>query len=175
MERSYKIMFICLAMLLSISESKATEKLTKIYVYGFSSSFNDSTIFLTDLMELDSVWINTKTKFLYGRDIYSQQLKDYIQGKGVSTPTCVVSYADTRNEAEKKYIKLRDKYTNKKEGNYTIKYIGNKEFQFKAVSAVGDPNVTTNIGLKEEKAIKQKLKTQKKQKNLEDKSTKVSN
>ena len=34
----------------------AANKRTKLYMYGVVTSFNDSTIYFTDIMEIDSVW-----------------------------------------------------------------------------------------------------------------------
>jgi hypothetical protein len=165
MAKGYNILFFCLSMLFVVNTASATEKPTKLYVYGFSASFNDSTIYFTDIMELDSAWINSKTKFLYGRNVYSSQLKDYLQANGVDTPTCIISYATTRKKAEKKYMKLRSKYTSKKQGNYIIKYITTTDFRFNAVTAEGDAGVTTATSKaaekSEKKALKQKKKLQK--------------
>lgn len=163
MYRSCKTFFLCLSMLFTFNAANATEKLTKLYVYGFSASFNDSTVYMTDIMELDSAWINSKTKFLYGRNSYSSQLKNYLQANGVETPTCIISYAATRKKAEKKYIKLRSKYTDKKKGNYIVKYITSTDFQFEPVSAEGDTNTTTATSKAAEKAEKKAIKMQKKQ------------
>ena len=57
----------------------ADNKCTKLYMYGFAASFNDSTVYFTDIQEMDSVWTNTKTGFLYSRDNYSYQLRDHLK------------------------------------------------------------------------------------------------
>ena len=43
----------------------------KMYIFGFSASFKNSIVYFTDIQELDSAWIDTKTKFLL---IYSKIL-----------------------------------------------------------------------------------------------------
>ena len=155
-----KRLFAGLLMLLVMNVAYAVEKPTKIYVYGFSASFNDSTVYLTDIMELDSAWINVKTKFLYGRESYSYQLKNYLQEKGVETPTCIVSYALKRKDAEKKYLKLKKRYTEGKDVNYLVKFIAANDFKFELVSAAYDNEATAK---KDKKAAKAEKKAKKEQ------------
>ena len=163
MSTKCKKFFLGLAMLLVASAANAVEKPTKIYVYGFSASFNDSTVYLTDIMELDSAWIDTKTKFLYGRNSYSYQLKTYMQEHGVEAPTCIVSYALTRKDAEKKYVKLRSKYTDKKGDYYIVKYIPATDFQFYTISPDPENMLSSSERKAAAKAEKKALKQRKKQ------------
>ena len=53
-------------------------KMPKMYMFGFSASFQDSIIYMTDVQEIEGVWYDTKTKFLLGREHYSYQLKEYL-------------------------------------------------------------------------------------------------
>lgn len=114
-----------------LSIEAKTEK-QPTYLYGFASSFNDSTVYFVEIQLLEESWIDSKTGFLYGRDSYSYQLRDYLKAQGVSTPTCITAFAKTRKKAEEKYIKLRNKYLSK--GKYNIKYISSSEFKYSAVS-----------------------------------------
>ena len=106
----------------------AENRCTKLYMYGFAASFNDSTVYFTDIQEVDSAWTNTKTGFLYSRDNYSYQLRDHLKNKGVPHPTCITVYAKTRKDVEKKYVALKKRYTMK--GSYDVKYIAANEFGF---------------------------------------------
>lgn len=81
--------------------ANAANKQTKLYIYGVVTSFNDSTIYFTDIMELDSAWVDSKTGFLYSRDNYSYQLRNYMRKNGVAYPTCITSYAKKRKDIEK--------------------------------------------------------------------------
>lgn len=116
------------AFALVTSFSWAENKCTKLYMYGFAASFNDSTVYFTDIQEVDSAWTNTKTGFLYSRDNYSYQLRDHLKKSGVPHPTCITVYAKTRKELEKKYVALKKRYTTK--GNYNVKHIASNEFGF---------------------------------------------
>lgn len=119
------ILTFCLGM-------KAKNKtVQKVYIYGFSASFQDSVVYFTDIQELENVDVAERTNFLYSRDSYSNQLRDYLAGKNQPFRTCIVSYAFDRKHIEKKYLKLKSKYT--KKGNFDIRYLKTDEFKFDKV------------------------------------------
>ena len=103
-----------------------------VYMYGIAASFNDSTIYFTDIQAVDTVWLDSKTKFLINRNDYSYQLKNYFENIGLPHRTCVVTYALKRKDIEKKFQKTRNKYV--KKGKTELKYINKQEFQFKSVA-----------------------------------------
>lgn len=109
-------------------------KVPKMYMFGFSASFQDSIVYMTDVQEVEGAWYDTKTKFLMGRQHYSYQLKDFL-ANNMQQPNrvCVVMYALTRKEAEKKFIKLRKEYTIKAKGKYDVRYLTTADFQFQPV------------------------------------------
>ena len=104
----------------------------KVYMYGIAASFNDSTIYFTDIQAVDTVWLDSKTKFLINRNDYSYQLKNYFENIRLPHRTCVVTYALKRKDIEKKFQKTRNKYV--KKGKTELKYINKQEFQFKSVA-----------------------------------------
>ena len=108
--------------------ASAVNKPEKVYMYGFAASFNDSTVYFTSLQEIDSVYIDSKTKFLYSRDNYSYQLRDYLSAHGAENYTCTTVFALNRKAAEKKYAKLRKRYT--QGGKYTVKDLSKTDFFF---------------------------------------------
>ena len=116
-----KSIILIAALTLSASISFALNKPTRLYVYGFAATFNDSTVYFTNIEEIDTAWVDTKSKFLYSRDNYSYQFRDYLKSQGVAHPTCITGYATSRKEAEKKYTALKRRYTSK--GKYNIKII----------------------------------------------------
>lgn len=125
-----RIVILTVTALLSTMIFAANRK-TKLYIYGFVTSFNDSTVYFTEIHEIDSAWIDKKTGFLYSRDNYSYQLRDYMKKKGYRFPTCITSYAKNRKKIEKKYTKLKKKYTENK--NFNVKYIPLNEFKYKPI------------------------------------------
>ena len=66
---------IAATLLISLT-AQAKNEMRKAYVFGFASSFNDSTVYITDIQELDSVWFTSKHHFLVSRENYSYQLRD---------------------------------------------------------------------------------------------------
>ena len=104
-------LILTLVVALTALTASAVNKPERVYMYGFAASFNDSTVYFTSLQEIDSVYIDSKTKFLYSRDNYSYQLRDYLSAHGAENYTCTTVFALNRKAAEKKYAKLRKRYT----------------------------------------------------------------
>lgn len=113
---------------------KANEKTAgKMYVFGVATSFNDSTAYFTSIQELDSAVMVGKTGLIANKQDYSYQLKNYLNGQGLSHRTCV-TYNDSKLKSiEKKYAKLRQRLT--KRGSYIIKDIDAGGFRYERVSA----------------------------------------
>src|SRR5574344_1942433 len=118
---SYSILLL-ISILMSTT-AQAEGKQQKIYAYGFAASFNDSTVYITDIQTIDTAWLAKKTNFLLSRDNYSYQLRDYLASKGEQFRTCLISYSTKQKKANKKYKKLVAKYTNPKKGNFVVKYL----------------------------------------------------
>ena len=121
-------LILTLVVALTALTASAVNKPEKVYMYGFAASFNDSTVYFTSLQEIDSVYIDSKTKFLYSRDNYSYQLRDYLSAHGAENYTCTTVFALNRKAAEKKYAKLRKRYT--QGGKYTVKELSKTDFIF---------------------------------------------
>ena len=104
---------------------------SKVYLFGFAASFNDSTVYFTEIQELDSAYIDSKTKFLYSRENYSYQLRDHLTEEGAKTPTCITCFALKRKDIEKKYARLRKKYT--ANGKFIVKEVKQPGFRYQAI------------------------------------------
>lgn len=130
--RTRNIIAVTVILLLSLAALpvQARGDKTGVFIFGVSTSFNDSTVYFTEIQQLDSAVVTKRGLFLYGRDQYSYQLKSYMQGLNVVTPTCLVMFASTRNKIEKKYVKLRKRFQNTKKGLYDLKYIDANAFRF---------------------------------------------
>lgn len=130
----YFIFSLLLAIALPTETQAKHIKAPKMYMFGFSASFQDSIIYMTDVQEIADAWYDTKSKFLLGRQHYSTQLKEYLEkSKQQPNRVCVVMFALTRKEAEKKFIKMRREYTVKAKGKYDMRYLTNDEFKFQPV------------------------------------------
>ena len=132
----YILFAILLATILPMTASAKVVLQPKAYLFGFIANFTDSVVYFTDIQEIEYVCIDSKTKFLLARNEYSNQLRNYFLEK-LKMPhrTCVVSYALTRKEAEKKYLKMKKIYTVKYAGHYDVKTLNENEFNFKTVNA----------------------------------------
>lgn len=133
--KSYKNLIMAVAVIIicgwTINASAKLKCVPKLYAFGFAASFNDSTVYFTDIQEIDSAWINDKNDFLVSRDNYSYQLKNYFTSLGLEHRTCVISFALKRKDIEKKYQKMKNKYV--KAGNYDIKSVSTNDFHFTAI------------------------------------------
>lgn len=106
----------------------AVQKHTPGYICGFATSFNDSTVYFTDIQYMDSTYTDSKTGFLYSRDNYSYQLRGHMQKNGVANPTCITFFSKKRKDVEKKYAALKKRYATK--GRYDVKYLLASDFAF---------------------------------------------
>ena len=163
--RSY---LIALAAIIIPTVVSAVNKETKVFMYGVVTSFNDSTVYFTDIQMLDSAWVDSKTGFLYSRENYSYQLRDNMHKLGIAHPTCITVFSKTRKDIEKKYFAMKKRYTSK--GRYDVKYLTASDFQFEAVvpdESERKDKATLKKEAKQEKAElkqeKEQLKKQKKQ------------
>ena len=109
-------------------------KVPHAYMFGFVASFNDSTVYFTDIQQVDSVWVTKKKGMLAGRNNYSYQLREYFaQQRNQSNRTCVVVANTNRKKVEKKYIKMKNKYLVKSKKPYDVRNIADSDFKFSAV------------------------------------------
>lgn len=144
-----KIIFILIAgTILGICQRVSAKRVQvpKMYIFGMAASFNDTIVHFTNVQEIDSAWIDSKSKFLQDREIYSLQLKNFLTNhKQMPYRTCLVVANKSRKKLEKKYKKFQKLYTQSKDKkqHYDIRYLDNSEFQFYTVkvdNVDGDAN-----------------------------------
>ena len=120
--------YLAMAAMLIPALTFAVQKHTPGYICGFATSFNDSTVYFTDIQYMDSTYTDSKTGFLYSRDNYSYQLRGHMQKNGVANPTCITFFCKKRKDVEKKYAALKKRYATK--GRYDEKYLLASDFAF---------------------------------------------
>lgn len=163
---------IAATLLISLA-AQAKNEVRKAYVFGFASSFNDSTVYITDIQEVDSAWFTSKHHFLVSRENYSYQLRDYLGGIGEQHRTCMVGYNTDPKKLEKEWNKLYNRYAHnqKKKNNqkqkselppFQIKKLTKEQFQFQSVAPM-DEAIEIEEPVKKVKA-KKALKKQRKNK-----------
>ena len=145
-----KILVSIAALMVCAMSLQAKGEMKTVYMYGFAASFNDSTVYFTDVHRVDSAWIDSKTKFLMSRENYSAQLSDYLKKLGEKNMVCVASFAKNEKKAKKKLQKMVASYskavkrkTKQKDSKlkvateekmpYIIKFIDNQDFTFQGV------------------------------------------
>ena len=128
--KQLKYMLLLAALMLAANVSAKMLKTSHMYMFGFSASFKDSVVYVTDIQDVQGAWIEKKSKFLMGRDKYSEQLKTHLTEQiQQNDRVCVVFFDKSKKKAEKKYLKLMKKY---KKG-YDIRYLNVTEFKFEVI------------------------------------------
>ena len=132
-------------------------RVPKAYMFGFVASFNDSTVYFTDIQEIDSVWVTKKKMMIDGKSNYSYQLRNFFaQQRNLPHRTCVVIGSVNRKDVEKKYAKMKQQYINDKKGAYDVRYLPESEFRFQ----------TVDMGYDDEPVMAEKPKKEKKPKEI---------
>ena len=121
MRRSvFYILFFLACLLCQNAEAKVKQK--PVYMFGFAISFTDSVGYMTDVQYLDSTYVDTKTKFLIARNMYSVQLQQYLQkNEGCKHPVTSVFFGKKKEKVEKKRQSVRQRYEKYKD--YTVKTV----------------------------------------------------
>ena len=94
-----KLLLIIFTIVISMHVHAAKE-VTGTHMFGFAASFNDSTIYITEIQYVDSAYIG-KSNFLFSRENYSYQLQNYLRSIGAVTPTCITTFAKDQKRIEK--------------------------------------------------------------------------
>ncbi|MBR5052550.1 MAG: hypothetical protein IKW91_04945 [Bacteroidaceae bacterium] len=126
---------ICLALLLVAASNPLEAKEKKVvqkpvYMVGVGISLVDSMVFITDMMQVDSITLEKKTKFLMDRQLYSFQLQRYLEENykgGPYVPS--VFFGTKRKKMERQYLSLHKRYVNSKELRMIL--VDRSEFRFK--------------------------------------------
>ena len=118
---------ILVFMVCSAFSMKGKKQENGMYMAGVSASFTDSLIYFTDVQFVDSVVLD-KNKLLPLRELYSEQLEDYLENNlGMKNRTCFIYFDKKKDKVEKEIKKMKAKYL--KEGKSVLKEVGT-EFKF---------------------------------------------
>ena len=120
----------CLVAGMATSLSAKVER-TTVYIFGFSASFTDSVAYITDIQQMDSAYIETKSDFLMDRVVYSDQLQTYLEAvKQMPVPTCAVFFHTKKGKLQEEYEKIRKRYQEDK--GVVLRDLPSTEFRFQA-------------------------------------------
>lgn len=132
--KNFRIVGSCLLVLLLCSAFSFPGKRKKheekvVYAFGVATSFNDTLVYVTEIQTLDSVSL-TKSGFLPQRELYSYQLKNYMEDDlGNVDCTCMIYFSGKKKNLEKEAAKIKGKQI--KQNKYTIVDIKSADFSFK--------------------------------------------
>ena len=99
-----------------------------VYAFGISASFTDTVVYFTDIQILDSAKVS-KEGFLSHRELYSYQLKNYLEDNQLQqNSTCMIYFSENKKKLEKEATKILNKY--KKNNRMTVSRIDSDEFHF---------------------------------------------
>ena len=99
------------------------DKKDVVYIFGVSISFSDSTVYFTEIQEIEGVKL--VKGFLPHRHMYAYELKDYMNFKeDMPGRTSVIFFSEKRSSLEKKEAKVKRRLV-EREGK-TVRYLGDK-------------------------------------------------
>lgn len=99
-----------------------------VYAFGISASFTDTVVYFTDIQILDSAKVS-KEGFLSHRELYSYQLKNYLEDNQLQqNSTCMIYFSENKKKLEKEATKILNKY--KKNNIMTVSRIDSDKFHF---------------------------------------------
>ena len=114
----FYVLFLLACLVGQSAEAKVKQK--PVYLFGFATSFVDSLAYVTDVQYMDSSYVETKTKFLVGRNIYSIQLQQFLmKNEGCKHPVTSIFLGKKKEKVEK----LRQSVIRRYEGDYTLKTV----------------------------------------------------
>lgn len=119
----------------------------KTYVFGFAHVLGDSTAYITNINEIDSIDVQKRTKFLPFRSDFSLQFKIYLEAKcGLAHETSTVFFSKNRARLVKKFNKIKKRYLDSH--SFVLKQVSDNDFRFihpldRMIPAVDDEEETS--------------------------------
>lgn|SRR5574344_117071 len=158
---------IAIALCIGANVSAKTKIVPKVYLFGFAASFNDSVVYFTDIQDIDSAFIDSKTNFLLSRDNYSYQLRDYLETQNLRNRTCVTMFGFKKDKLEKTFLTMKHKYMGK--NKFDVRFIDSSKFRYQRIDLnvqEEDSTIQANeMKQKEEKMMKAKMQRGKRPEN----------
>ena len=87
----------------------------RIFLFGVAISYSDSVTMTTNICEVDSISYYKETKTPVGLDLYTESLNNYLVAQGKKGYLCSTFIFNTKKQAEKKLLYIRNKVTSKKQ------------------------------------------------------------
>jgi len=112
-------------------EAKKDKVIQKpVYLMGVGISFTDSLVFITDMMQVDSITLDRKKKFLMDRQLYSFQLQRYLEATYKGGPyVTAIFFSPSRKRMERRYLSMHKRYAGGEELRMIL--VDRGQFRFK--------------------------------------------
>lgn len=124
------LLFVCIASVQAKDKSDKT-----IYAFAYGTCFNDSVVYVSAISELPEAVINSKTKFLENRQIYSNQFKQYLDALNQGhAHTCAVFFDKKKDTLMKTLAKLRRNTARSKKTVTKLVEIAEADFKFSTIA-----------------------------------------
>lgn len=137
MKNYFLKIIICLGLFCMVfvepAEAKGLSvKQKPLYMIGVAVSMVDSAIFITDMHLVKDVTVAKKKHFLMDRQLYSLQLRRYLEetNKGGGPFVPAVYFSPNRKKMERKYLSLHKRYSQGKD--FRIVLVDQSQFRFHA-------------------------------------------
>ena len=115
------VFMVCSAFTMKKGEDKP------VYVFGIAASFSDTVVYYTPVQLVDSVVLD-RHGFLPRRELYSYQLKNYVEySLGKPNYTCMIYFSEKKVKLEREATKIIDKY---RKDNVSVQMLDGKDFVF---------------------------------------------
>lgn len=115
----------------AIGKKKAEPKVLTIYVFGVAQNLADSTVYITNISEVNGATM-LPHELLENHQYYTEQLKNYVSDQFRETHLSVAFYyARTQKQIEKKYARVEEKMKKRAMKPLVFKMIPNMDFRFK--------------------------------------------
>ena len=115
----------------SVEAKKHRVKQKPLYMMGVAVSHLDSAVFITDMHLVKDLTVEKKTKFLMDRQLYSMQLRRYLEAEHHGGPyTTAVYFSPNRKKMERRYLSMHKHHV--KEKQFHIVLVDQSQFRFKA-------------------------------------------
>ena len=145
----------CMVFAEPVGAKKLNVKQKQLYMVGVAVSMIDSAVFITDMHLVKDVTVAKKKKFLMDRQLYSLQLRQYLEetykGGGPFVPA--VYFSPNRKKMERKYLSLHKHYSRGKE--FRIVLVDQSQFRFHAEQYI-EQVLYEGVEAKEKKSKKKK-------------------
>ena len=141
MKTYLKIVFsLCLASMFFAMPLEAKKKKFKqkpVYMIGVAFSLADSTVYVTDVLLVDSVTVSRKSNFLQDRQLYSFQLQRYLQATYKGGPYVpAVFFDEKKKQMDRQYLSLHKRYMQDKERKMVL--VDQSHFRFQTEQYIGE-------------------------------------